>query len=70
VDNIHVKKGIFVYGKDKSFISKYSGVTEASKIYNLSHLTIRKTASVNGLHTSGYYFCYERLEKDLHVNKV
>jgi len=61
-DTIKVKKGIFVYDKNKKFLSKHTGVTEASKIYKLSHLTIKKIASVNGLHDSGYYFCYERLE--------
>jgi hypothetical protein len=61
-DKINVKKGIFVYDKDKKFISRHDGVTETGKAYNLNHLTIKKYAEVNGLHKSGHYFCFERLE--------
>ena len=56
---------MFVYDKNKNFITKHAGVTEAGKFYNLSYLTIRKCASVNALHKSGYYFCFERLDEDL-----
>lgn len=63
--SIKVKKGVFVYDKNKNFITKHAGVTEAGKFYNLSYLTIRKCASVNELHKSGYYFCFERLDEDL-----
>jgi hypothetical protein len=69
-DSIKIKKGVFVYDKDQNFITKHAGVTEAGKVYNLSHLTIRKCASVNVLHKSGHYFCFERLDEDINqVNK-
>jgi group I intron endonuclease len=63
-----VIKGVFVYDITKNFIAKYKGVTEAGKVYKLNHLTVRKCASVNGLHASGYYFCFERLEQDIEKN--
>jgi len=63
-DNSNVKKGVFVYDKDKIFLTKHAGVTEAGRIYNLSYLTIRKCASVNAYHKSGYYFCFERLKQE------
>ena len=66
----NIKKGIFVYDKNKNFIGKYDGVTHASKIFNLSHLTIKKCAELNSLHKDTYYFCYERLDKnDLLIQK-
>ena len=67
-DNTTVKKGIFVYDNDMNFIAKDSGVTSASKIYGISQTTIRNIAKVNGLHASGYYFRYERLEEDINAN--
>ena len=68
-DNITVKKGIFVYDNDMNFIAKHSGVTLASKIYGISQTTIRNIAKVYGLHSSGYYFRYERLQQDIKKNK-
>ena len=59
---IGITKGVFVYDKNQNFIARYKGVTEAGKIHKVSHLTVRRYASVNGLHPSGYYFCFERLE--------
>lgn len=55
---------IKVYDKNKKFLAKYKGVTEAGKMYNISYITVKKCASVNGLHNSGYYFCFERLNED------
>jgi len=52
------------------FIAKHSGVTSAGKIYGISQTTIRNIAKVNGLHASGYYFRYERLEQDINANKL
>jgi len=68
-ENVGIVKGVFVYDKHKNFVARYSGVTQASKVYNLSYVTIRKCASVNGLHNSGYYFCFERLEEDIKKTK-
>jgi len=64
IGNIGVTKGVFVYDKNKKFIAKYKGVTEAGKMHSLSYITVKKCASVNGLHSSGYYFCFERLDED------
>ena len=61
-ESSRVKKGIFVYDKNKKFLARHDGVTQASKIYNLSHLTIRKCADLNLLHETGHYFCYQRLD--------
>jgi hypothetical protein len=50
-----------VYDKNKNFICKYDGVTEAQRALNISHLTIKKYAKL----ASGYkdfIFSYERLE--------
>ena len=68
VDSSHIKKGIFVYDKNNVFIEKFSGVTAASKKYCISQTTIKNIASKNSLHSSGYYFRYERLEQDLNIN--
>lgn len=61
-DSVKIKKRVFVYDKDKKFLTKHAGVTEAGKVYKLSYLTIKKCANVNGYHKSGHYFCFERLE--------
>ena len=57
-----IKKGVFVYDANKKFLGRYEGVTQVSKIYKVSHLTVRKCANFNLLHSTGYYFCYERLD--------
>lgn len=66
-DDIKIKKGVFVYDKNRKFLTKHTGVTEAGKVYKLSYLTIRKHASLNTYHNSGHYFCFERLEADPHI---
>jgi hypothetical protein len=60
-NNIHIKKAVFVYDKNKNFIKRYDGVTEVSRVFKLSHLTIKRCANLNLLHVSGHYFCFERL---------
>jgi group I intron endonuclease len=57
----HIKKAIFVYDINYKYIGKYEGVTHAKKVFNISHLTIKKCAEVNGTY-NGYIFCYERLK--------
>jgi hypothetical protein len=61
---IKIKKAVFVYDKNKKFIAKHDGVTEAGKVYKTSHLTIKKCANSNTLHANGYHFCYERLDSN------
>lgn len=58
--NSHIKKAIFVYNRDKKFIGKFDGVSEAQKSLNISHSTIKKYAKVAGIY-NGYIFSYERL---------
>jgi group I intron endonuclease len=65
VGNIGITKGVFVYDKNRQFIARYKGVTEAGKMHNLSYITVKQCASVNGLHNSGFYFCFERLDGDV-----
>jgi hypothetical protein len=67
-DSIQIKKGIFVYDRNKNFVSRHYSVTAASKVYFISQTTIRNIAKQNSLHSSGYYFRYERLEEDLSLN--
>lgn len=57
----YIKKAIFVYDINYKFIGKYEGVTQAKKVFNISHLTIKKCAEVKGTY-NGYIFCYERLK--------
>lgn len=59
-NNIHIKKAVFVYKIDKSFVAKYDGVMEAQRALNISHCTIKAYAKVNGIY-KGYIFRYERL---------
>jgi len=68
VDNMHIKKSVFVYDKNKNFVANHSSVTAASKVYFLNKTTIRNIANKNSLHSSGYYFRYERLEQEFYVN--
>jgi group I intron endonuclease len=65
IGNIGITKGVFVYDKNKKFIARYKGVTEAGKMHNLSYITVKQCASVNELHNSGFYFCFERLDGDV-----
>ncbi len=57
----HIKKAIFVYDTNRRFVGKYEGVTHAKKVFNISHLIIKKCAEVNGTY-NGYIFCYRRLK--------
>jgi hypothetical protein len=63
-NNMHVKKAVFVYDKNKKFIRKYQGVTHAQKDLGISHLTIKKHAELNNAYTN-YIFSFERLNTDL-----
>ncbi len=55
-----IKKAVFVYDKNKNFISKYKGVTKAQKALNINHSTIKKYAET-GRAYNGYIFTFERL---------
>jgi hypothetical protein len=61
IDNKHILKAIFVYDKNKKFIKKYDGVTEAGRAYSISHITIKKYAISSKMYRDTY-FSYERLE--------
>jgi group I intron endonuclease len=56
----HIKKAVFVYDKNRNFICKYNGVTEAQKALNINHCTIKKYAKLGGSYKD-YIFSYERL---------
>jgi group I intron endonuclease len=56
----HVRKAVFIYDKNKNFICKYEGVTEAQKALNINHSTIKKYAKLNAKYND-YIFSYERL---------
>jgi group I intron endonuclease len=59
-NNGHIKKAVFVYDKDRNFIKKYNGVTDAQKELNISHSTIKKYAKLSSSYRD-YIFSYERL---------
>ena len=54
------KKAVFVYNKDKKFLNKYVGVTEAQRSLNINHATIKKYAKLGSIYND-YIFSYERL---------
>lgn len=56
----HIKKAVFVYDINKSFIGKYDGVMDAQRGLNISHSTIKNCAKV-GASYKEYIFSYERL---------
>lgn len=62
VKNSHVKRAVFVYDNNKNFICKYDGVTDAQKVLNISHSTIKKYAEINASYKN-YIFSFERLNK-------
>ncbi len=59
-NNSKIKKAVFVYNKNKEFLCKFEGVTQAGKNLNISHCVIKKYAIIN-LAYKGYIFSYERL---------
>jgi hypothetical protein len=52
---------VFVYDKNKKFICKYEGVTDAQRALNISHCTIKKYAKLGAAYDD-YIFSYERLK--------
>ena len=58
-NHCHIKKSVFVYNTNKEFIQKFEGVTQAGKILNINHSTIKKYALSN-IPYKGYIFSYER----------
>jgi len=58
--NIHIKKAIFVYDKNRKFLNKYEGVTDAQRALGINHSIIKKYAKISGEY-NGYIFSYERL---------
>ena len=59
-NNSHIKKAVFVYDIYGNFITKYKGVTDASKIFNLGHVIIKNNIITKKIY-NGYRFSYERL---------
>ena len=57
----HIRKAVFVYDKDKNFIAKYEGVTEAQRALNINHSTIKKYAKLSSSYNN-YIFSYERFK--------
>ena len=57
----HIRKAVFVYNKDRNFIGKYEGVTDAQRALNINHSTIKKYAKLGSIYNN-YIFSYERLE--------
>ena len=57
----HILKGIFVYDKNKKFLGKYNGVTDAGRAWSINHNTIKKYA-LSGKVYKNLIFSYERLE--------
>lgn len=57
----HIKKAVFLYDKNKNFIHKYEGVTEAQRALNISHCIIKKYAKLANSYND-YIFSYERLK--------
>lgn len=55
-----IKKAIFAYNTDGSFLGKYQGVMAAERAFKISHSTIKNYAKIGGRY-SGYIFSYERL---------
>ena len=56
----YIRKAVFVYDINKSFIGKYEGVKDAQRAFNINHSTIKKYARVASMY-NGYIFSYERL---------
>ena len=56
----YIRKAVFVYDINKSFIGKYEGVKHAQRAFNINHSTIKKYARVASIY-NGYIFSYERL---------
>lgn len=59
-NNSHIKKAVFVYDTNRSFLAKYDGVMEAQRALKISHSTIKNYAKIGGAY-KGYIFSYERL---------
>jgi group I intron endonuclease len=59
--NSHIRKAVFVYDKNRKFICKYEGVTDAQKALNINHSTIKKYAKLGAVYND-YIFSYERLK--------
>jgi group I intron endonuclease len=59
-NNSHIRKAVFVYDKNKNFICKYEGVTNAQKALNINHSTIKKYAKLGSVYQD-FIFFYERL---------
>lgn len=60
INNSHIKRAVFVYDKNKKFLSKYDGVTSAKKALNISHSIIKKHAELKSAYKD-YIFSFERL---------
>ena len=58
--NSHIKRAVFVYDKNRNFIFKYEGVTDAQRALKISHSTIKKYAEINAIYKN-YIFSFERL---------
>jgi hypothetical protein len=59
-NNSHIRKAVFVYGKDKKFIGKFDGVMAVQRALQICHSTIKIYANNGGAY-KGYIFSYERL---------
>lgn len=59
-NNSHIKKAVFVYDTNRSFLAKYDGVMEAQRALKISHSTIKNYAKIGGAY-KGYIFSYDRL---------
>jgi group I intron endonuclease len=60
-NNSHIRKAVFLYDKNKKFISRFEGVTDAQRALNISHCTIKKYAKLGAVYND-YIFSYERLK--------
>ena len=59
-NNSYIRKAVFVYDKNKNFICKYEGVTNAQIALNINHSTIKKYAKLGSVYQD-FIFSYERL---------
>lgn len=58
--NRHVKRAVYVYDKNKNFINKYDGVTDAQRALNIGQATIKKYAEVRAVYKD-YIFSFDRI---------
>ena len=57
----YIRKAVFVYDKNRNFLAKFEGVTDAQRALNINHSTIKKYAKLNSSYNN-YIFSYERLK--------